>query len=170
MTFYDVGRVVALWVSAFEILAHPRNGRADFLAVYSLLERASYGEPKLTARRYRAHGTKVGVRKSIPCWLYGEIHKARNDFLHGNPISFSRLNLSSSQHTLFEHAAPLYRIGLGSFLGLSQAISPPGKNESERQRGIAIARWINRSRVLDDIERATLLSRTGAPASSDDVD
>jgi hypothetical protein len=28
-TFYDVGRSIALWVSAFEILAHPREGKVD---------------------------------------------------------------------------------------------------------------------------------------------
>ncbi|MCL4765394.1 MAG: hypothetical protein KJZ80_04085 [Hyphomicrobiaceae bacterium] len=42
-TDYDYGRSIALWVSAFEILAHPGGGgKADLLKVYDLLEKASY--------------------------------------------------------------------------------------------------------------------------------
>lgn len=37
-TFYDVGRAIALWVSAFEILVHPGTGKADLWAVYDLFD------------------------------------------------------------------------------------------------------------------------------------
>jgi hypothetical protein len=41
-TFYDVGRMIALWVSAFEILAHPGQGRSGLGKVYELLERVEW--------------------------------------------------------------------------------------------------------------------------------
>jgi hypothetical protein len=37
-TYYDVGRSIALWISAFEILAHPPNANANLQVVYELLE------------------------------------------------------------------------------------------------------------------------------------
>lgn len=48
-TEYDAGRAVALWVSAFEILAHDGN-RADFGRVLSLLGRVQWLSPKLNAQ------------------------------------------------------------------------------------------------------------------------
>lgn len=41
-TLYDIGRSISLWVSAFEILAHPEEGNSGLLKVYELLESASW--------------------------------------------------------------------------------------------------------------------------------
>ena len=36
-TLYDLGRSASLWVSAFEILAHPRTAKSDLKSVYDLM-------------------------------------------------------------------------------------------------------------------------------------
>ena len=53
--FWDAGRLLALWVSALEILAHPggTTGRSDFDAVADLLERVTWLDPTLTAATSR---------------------------------------------------------------------------------------------------------------------
>jgi hypothetical protein len=44
ITLYDLGRLVALWVSAFEILAHPPYGRQNgYKQVYGLLKAIQWG-------------------------------------------------------------------------------------------------------------------------------
>jgi hypothetical protein len=37
---FDLGRIVSLWISAFEILAHPGMGTSGLFRVYDLLDRA----------------------------------------------------------------------------------------------------------------------------------
>jgi hypothetical protein len=45
-TFYDVGRVVSLWVSAFEILVHPGgSGQANRDKVFEMVERTPWAIP-----------------------------------------------------------------------------------------------------------------------------
>ena len=94
VTLFDLGRTVSLWVSAFEILAHPRIGTSGLFLVYDLLNEAPWHDKKLTLRKYRAYISanktrqKTAPFRNLPCWLYGELHHARNDFLHGSiPLS-----------------------------------------------------------------------------------
>jgi hypothetical protein len=49
-TFYDVGRSLALWVSAYEILAHPGGtGQSNFHTVSTRLESVRWDNAKLSA-------------------------------------------------------------------------------------------------------------------------
>lgn len=82
-TFYDVGHAIALWVSAFEILAHPGMGKSGLYRVYGLLEDVAWECSRSRYRRYKAHkiGKKNSPRRPLACWIYGEIYRARNDFL-----------------------------------------------------------------------------------------
>ena len=55
ITVYDVGRSVALWVSAFEILAHPGpEGDTSMRQVYELIERAPWCLQASTCADYEA--------------------------------------------------------------------------------------------------------------------
>lgn len=56
-TFYDVGRMIALWVSAFEILAHPGDGKSGLSVVYDLLDRSN---------GFRADLQRGGTRRTPP--------------------------------------------------------------------------------------------------------
>ena len=92
VTIYDIGKAIALWVSTFEILAHPGTSNVGFKQVYELLERATWKLSDCNDPIYEPYGYKAGQSKRpLPVWLYGEMNRARNDFLHGNPIGDARL-------------------------------------------------------------------------------
>ena len=121
-TVYDLGRMISLWVSAFEILAHPRTSKSGPIQVYGLLERVSYLDRKVDRRAYmwrKPQGKKVWPRRPLPCWLYSKLYQTRCDFLHGNPIKISRLNTKGAKVGLFWIAPSLYRLALTGFLGLA---------------------------------------------------
>ena len=130
-TLFSLGRSVGLWVSAFEILAHPKIGRSNLHLVYSLLDSAPWQGKNLRRKRYRAFVTANRQKqnnaplRSLPCWLYGEIYHARNDFLHGNPIRINRLRVKVSGRSLFQYAPLLYRMALSAFLPLKLSLTAP---------------------------------------------
>lgn len=137
-TFYDVGRIVSLWVSAFEILVHPGgSGQANREKVFELIERTPWAIP---ASSQRAHDTggKTKVKRTLASWLIQTLYDCRNDFLHGNPVDRSTLLLATPQRTVFEYAAPLYRIALTSFLSLTYDAPIPSK-ENPKALGKYIA-------------------------------
>jgi hypothetical protein len=134
ITNYDIGRHTALWVSAFEILAHPKKSDTGFQQVYDLLEKAPWGSSHHKGPTYSAYQSRTKrSQRILPCWVYGELYRARNDFLHGNPIRPARLTTPRSKRGLFFYAWPLYRMALTSFLGLKwKGKAPPAKNPAER--------------------------------------
>jgi hypothetical protein len=147
-TLYDLGRMTGLWVSAFEILAHPRTGISGLSTVYPLLEHAAYLNPKLGQKRYIAHmgrGKKPWPRRPLTCWLYGQLYKARNDFLHGNPVSPKTLSPSALDDSLFWFAPGLYRLALTGFLGLTLSKKDPAYI-ADRQYQSAIERALLKTR------------------------
>ncbi|MBV8648461.1 hypothetical protein [Paludibacterium sp.] len=126
---YDVGRCVGLWVSAFEILAHPKTEKSDITKIYPLLEKVSYIDPKIKQRRYAPYTARVSrpwPRRNLPCWLYSKLYQARNDFLHGNPIKKNVLNPKQAKAGLFVAGPLLFRLALTSFLNLKPE-QPQGK-------------------------------------------
>ena len=89
-TLLDYGRLVALWVSAFEILVHPGpGGTANQWGVYELLEKIPWNMRENRLRNLKCRARRKGSfdRRPLPSWLYQELNRARNDFLHGNPIN-----------------------------------------------------------------------------------
>jgi hypothetical protein len=78
LTLYDLCRIAALWVSAFEMLTHPRKGKAGLLSVYPMLERVKCLDKNLRKRTYLAYMTqkKPWQRRMLPCWLYGKLYCA----------------------------------------------------------------------------------------------
>jgi hypothetical protein len=121
----DHGRLIALWISAFEILAHPGKGNGGLLHVLSLLEAYDAALPKkVRARRYSVKFPKQQKSVDLLEKTYRCLHDLRNDYLHGNPRSFSSLIPKgfSMNHL---HAAPaLYRMCLFSKLGIATPSYP----------------------------------------------
>ncbi|MEX1060339.1 MAG: hypothetical protein WED13_04900 [Methyloceanibacter sp.] len=132
-TLYDVGRLLALWVSAFEILAHPGSRDSGLSVVYGLLDGLDFQIERSTHRRYMTYQGRRAQRsrQSLAHWLYGEIYGARNDFLHGNPVTQARLKPRGAQGNLFQYAAPLYRLALTGFLELKFARDMPALEDAE---------------------------------------
>lgn len=100
-TSYDDGRLVGLWVSAYEILVHgdPNSQGANETQVKRLL----------TKTKAESSGTREKVCRAI----YG----ARHDYLHGNPIK-----ADSRPDILNHYGSVLYRLLLTEFLGLHYQI------------------------------------------------
>lgn len=137
---YDVGASIALWVSAFEILAHPGpGGDVGLSKVYELLEKAPWRLPESKAARYLTYvgRRRARSRKCNACWIYGELYRARCDFLHGNPVGTDSLVAKRSRRPLYQFAAPLYRMALASFLDLR--FSQPEPSQSDTKRYVAYA-------------------------------
>jgi hypothetical protein len=123
-TISDLGRSISLWVSAFEILSHPRISKAGLSTVYPMLEGIAFCDRNVGRRRYAAYspGKKKKVkepRRSLPSWIYGKLYQARNDFLHGNRVSPKTLSPKGTEDGLFWLAPSLYRLALTGFLKLS---------------------------------------------------
>lgn len=166
-TTYDYGRSLALWVSAFEILAHPGgSGKADLLKVYELLEKAPYEIRSVSNALYAAYDNRnkqTAPKRNLACWLYGEIYQARNDFLHGNPLPPDRLLINASGRHLLSYAPPLFRLALAATLDIRWTKPQPPIADAE-----ASGQWIshqidflNPQRV---VERALATSLVPAPA------
>ncbi|MBN9560769.1 MAG: hypothetical protein J0H14_08585 [Alphaproteobacteria bacterium] len=161
-TFYDVGRVVSLWVSAFEILVHPGgNGQANRDKVFEMIERAPWA---IQESGQLAHDTggKTKVKRTLASCLYQVLYECRNDFLHGNPVERSNLFLPTPQRTIFEYAAPLYRIALTAFLPLTYGVPMPSAKDA-RAFGAYIADRMDFMGPQKSTEEA-LLTATRPPA------
>lgn len=119
VTFYDVGRLVSLWVSAFEILVHPgEGGRATTAKVIEeLIEKVPW-QLKASAREsYSIDVRGLKANRTLASLIYSSLFQLRNSFLHGNPIDHEDLYLQGSEDlTWFQYTAPLYKLALTSFL------------------------------------------------------
>jgi hypothetical protein len=121
-THYDVGRCLALWVSAFEILVHDRHSDASY--VFDNFDKAQW---KLSKCR--------------------EPNKARNDFLHGNPITDAALTISGTERLLLHYAPVLYRMAitaLGLFLLLRFSRTDKGDRLRDLYREYLNQNWHHR--------------------------
>jgi len=148
-TIFDFGRIISLWVSAFETLVHPgENGRATLNEVYALLERVPWLDKRCGHRRFMTRAHKKQTRRNIACWIYNHIYDCRNDFLHGNPVNNSNLIIRRSGRPLINFAPPLYRLGLTSFLELSINKLPPPMTDTE-----AFATFCSESLIFEEPQR-----------------
>lgn len=131
-TMLDIGRSVALWSSAFEILAPAR--REAYMEVYALLEKTAWHTEGCKNAVYEAYGySRDNILRNLPCWLFGAINHARNDYLHGNPITRDRLIVAPAKRPLQFYAPILYRIASAAFVELQYTPSPQHADETEYQ-------------------------------------
>ena len=118
---FDHGRLVALWVSAFEILAHPGTGNVNRRSVYDLLDRAEWRNKENRRCQFLLRGEKgrrSGRRRTRPCRVYERLYDMRNDFLHGNPVNGMSRLFGADGIILHKAAAPLYRMALAAAMGV----------------------------------------------------
>jgi hypothetical protein len=119
----EYGIQVALWVSAIEVLAWPDKQHADLESVLLLLDKAALDEQD-RKRRYQATLKNPRTRKkesrrvSALQRAYIYLYRARNRFLHGNPVSASTLlTLNRGERVgLPRVAAVVYRAALVAYL------------------------------------------------------
>jgi hypothetical protein len=167
-TTYDLGRMIALWVSAFEILAHPRTDSSGLKTVYPLLEKVSHITPKAARQAhiaYMGRTQKPSARRVFSCWLYGRLYQARCDFLHGNPLrKESRiLKRGKAKIDLFWIAPSLYRLALAGFLGLTFKERLPAASNAK-----AMGKYIARSKQFNDYQKKIEQSLFGNSNETDE--
>ncbi|QOZ75275.1 hypothetical protein XH83_07385 [Bradyrhizobium sp. CCBAU 53351] len=131
LTTFSLGRNIGLWVSAFEILTHTGQDKVRLWDVYDRLGAAPWRHKKMKARRFKPTSSKT--KRNLGCWIYGEIYRVRNDFLHGNPVDEKSLIVKRSGRNLFSYASILYRMALTGFLDLKPP-DPTTPSEWSRAR------------------------------------
>ena len=143
---FDYGRILALWVSALEILVHPGKGS------------------RINKRKVLEHLANViwfaencGNKAQEICRA---IYKWRNHFLHGNPIDVDAVQPLMSRDSLFGVAAPLYRMALASFLRLRREEALSLLDDPENL-GREVAARMKFSHYQSDFETVILQCRPG---------
>ena len=116
-TIHDYGANIALWISAFEILTHPGNEYVNLTKILNFLGDIYFRNKKLNYKRYNGRN---GERLNLVQKTYFEMHVARNQFLHGNPVNKSDLfpDRKLNNNSLTVIAPILYKCALYHFLGL----------------------------------------------------
>ena len=124
-TIHDYGASISLWTSAFEILIHPQNKHVGVKDVIEMLGTIYFCNRKLHYKKYRV---KIGNKIE---WLtivqktYFEMHCARNNFLHGNPVILKMLFPGGNKkYPALNFCAPIiYKYALEKFIGLNKEVN-----------------------------------------------
>jgi hypothetical protein len=133
--FYDVGRLLTLWISAFEILLHPGpGGRVGETQVLDVLDKAVWLDKRCTRRAKEVNLGKQTCLRTVASELYHKMYVLRNDFLHGNEVTAEQLTINEVPFLLL--ASSLYRVALATFLALH---IPPIEDHPDED---AIVRYI----------------------------
>jgi hypothetical protein len=99
----------------------------------------------MKARRFKPTNSKT--KPNLGCWIYGEIYRVRNGFLHGNPVDQKSLIVKRSGRNLSSYASILYRMALTGFLDLKLPATNPAEwsrarfdfysNQGDIEEGVA---------------------------------
>lgn len=119
-SFNDIGTRIGLWVSAFEVLFHPGTGSVNKRIVQNALQQVALAEPRLRHNTYTCTWGRPPqtFRISFPGFVYDELYRARNAFMHGNPVTFRDVLLRRSRRypPLLAIAPVLYNLALRAVL------------------------------------------------------
>jgi hypothetical protein len=119
-TFYDHGRLISLWVSAFEILIHPGpGGKATLKGVFDLLESVKWDSPECADKKYETKYKEEVALRTLASWLYQRLYVCRCKFLHGEQVRQSDFHVPNSSQGVDGYAVIIYRIALTAFLPLA---------------------------------------------------
>jgi hypothetical protein len=89
------------------------------MQVYDLLEKVDWQLSACAKETYDPPSPMDRKkRRNLACWVYSLIYKARNDYLHGNPVNDDDLLVKDSKRFLLDYAPVLYRLALTGFLAL----------------------------------------------------
>lgn len=163
----DQGRSAALWVSAFEILAH--DGKSSSRKVLNLLAKVAWHHRELEEHERDARAGTTPVKTNLAGEIYLALNRARNDFLHGNEISVSTILYGRSKRNVLNFAAPLYRMALTAYLDLRQSVPMPNMNDDPAGAGHWIADRMEFEAPQKRCERA-LLAADEPPSKDEDED
>jgi hypothetical protein len=157
-TYHDAGRIIGLWVAAFEILIHTGDGRVGCRDVFDHLEAVPWHNPECAGLDRDVGTPERPSRRNLACWIYKHLYDCRNDFFHGNPVGPENLMLPGSGRPLFTLAATPYRAALARHIDLTwKRQAPP--TEDAKAFGQYIADYIDFMGPQEEIETALLKAR-----------
>lgn len=145
-SLYDVGRSIAMWVAAFEILVHTGTGSVGWKDVVALIEATPWVSQKASTKSYTSGKPKDTASYTLASWLYLQLYNARNDFLHGNPVSGQTVQTPQGLNLVY-FAAPLYRLALTSFLKLQFDVPAPTGGD-----GTELGKWMAERMDARDVQ------------------
>jgi len=119
-SLYEYGLQMALWVSAFEILVWPRSDHAGLEEVVELIGEYNWSDPQLAAASYTHTRRGQSLELNAAQQAYTLVYRARNRFLHGEPVDPQDLLPEAHRETvshLPRLAGVLYRVALSQHLG-----------------------------------------------------
>lgn len=162
-TLFDQGRSVALWISAFEILAH--DGSTNLSKVLRLFDSVPWQHDRLKNSDRAVWAGKTRFLTNLAGVIYKRLYDARNHFLHGEPVTNETLKMPEGRHVLYL-AAPLFRLALAAYLGLrvEEHDLPEGTYDTPYMARLA-SRWSTQWRAQRLVEDAILLAETPYPVS-----
>lgn len=113
-TIYDYGTKIGLWISAFEILFHPGQGKIGYKDIIKELNKYVLENKNLKTKKYVIDG----INTNLLGLIYKDIYDVRNDFYHGNIIENNRLHIfKEKKFPIITHVAPiLFLVALHVFL------------------------------------------------------
>lgn len=155
---YDAGRLIALWVSAFEILAHPEKGSVSSRVVRELISKTEWlykaaAEPVFE----KTYGNGANVKLNISAWMLEELYRLRNDFMHGNIIDDKALNIEGSGRSFFNFPPLLYRLAIAAKIDLLKSM-PAISGQDASVLGEHISNMIDFNHPQRQIESALLFA------------
>lgn len=131
VTYHDAGRIIGLWVAAFEILVHRGNGRVGWVDVMNHLEGVKWEKRECSEQVYNVGTVEQPRNRNLACWIYKHLNDARNNFFHGNPVGLEDIKLPESGRFLTDIAATLYRAALAKHVELNWKGESPSETDTE---------------------------------------
>ncbi|RAZ78439.1 hypothetical protein [Mesorhizobium atlanticum] len=155
-TFYDIGRLITLWVSAFEILLHTGpNGGSGKIQVMDMLDGADWCDKRLSELAHPVRANKASTKnRTLASSIYYRIDGLRSDFVHGNDVTQDLL-VTDNGTNLLHVAACLYRVVLTTKLGIRRPIFADD-DEEERKFLPHFSEYVDWKDPQDRHERAIL--------------
>lgn len=170
-TQQEQGVRLALWVSAFETLAHPGKGHVSFSHVSDMIKAVPWCLPRLTYRKFKA----IDVRKSgysrtpiglttLPVQVYGRLFRTRNRYLHGDNLPKGKIeqgrksywgNLGTQVPLLYRSVvlSALFEMGHHEFASRPDWPEDDANDETQTQFGERLQAFYEQQRYELPIDR-----------------
>ena len=119
----DIGTRIGLWVSACEVLLRSDTDNIDKRLVQEAIGAVELSNPRLTRKRFNVQHRGHSYKVALPARIYDDMYRARNLFLHGNPVEQPdlRFGRSAKRARLVDLALLVYSLALRAVLNARMA-------------------------------------------------
>ena len=127
----DIGTRIGLWVSACEVLLRSDTDNIDKRLVQEAIGAVELSNPRLTRKRFNIQHRGLSYKVALPARIYDDMYRARNLFLHGNPVDQLdlRFGRSAKRARLVDLVLVVYSLALRAVLNARMA--PDENDESD---------------------------------------